>query len=109
MREHVERLTHVDFIVMEYPQWYYGKGNARFDDLAQLCSVDGFIQGLWPEVDGVSFHPTEWKGQVPKDIHHARLMRILTPDDIAKVKLPIASLAHNVWDAVALAKMKEVR
>lgn len=51
--------------------------------------------------------PTTWKGQVPKEVHHKRLLRALTPAEAGKVAECIAPISkgkqHNVLDAVALA------
>ena len=53
-------------------------------------------------------YPTaqQWKGSIPKRIHHARIAQILSPAERAvvawvAVRVP-ASLLHNVWDAVGL-------
>jgi hypothetical protein len=50
--------------------------------------------------------PSHWKGQLPKDVQHARMLKVLTPAELhimnaccAPVK---ASLRHNVYDAVCL-------
>lgn len=51
--------------------------------------------------------PGTWKGQVPKEIHHARIIADLSPEDAATVVQGLArvaeSKAHNVLDGVALA------
>jgi hypothetical protein len=49
--------------------------------------------------------PREWKGQVPKDVHHARLVKTLTPDELAMVEASAPpSLRHNVLDAVGIGR-----
>jgi len=49
--------------------------------------------------------PREWKGQVPKDVHHARLVKTLTPDEMAMVERAAPpSLRHNVLDAIGIGK-----
>jgi hypothetical protein len=107
----------VDTLVVECPQVYRGplqKGDPS--DLIELAGVDGAIVGkfILRAQDFVSYLPRDWKGQVPKDIHHARVEAALSKEEKACMSLPAASLAHNVWDAVALGlfhvkKVKERR
>ncbi len=52
--------------------------------------------------------PGTWKGQIPKEIHHRRVLAALPPDD-ARTLLPCLEgfpkgKQHNILDAVALAK-----
>lgn len=57
----------------------------------------------WTEVK-----PAYWKGQVPKPVHHARILRTLNERERAYVegiKLP-ASKMHNVMDAIGLGLWK---
>jgi hypothetical protein len=74
-------------------------------DLIELAGVGGAIVGAlgvdgW-EADGVLAR--DWKGQVPKDIHTARTKaECARRGEGARVHLPAARLAHNVWDAVGL-------
>lgn len=49
--------------------------------------------------------PSEWKGNVPKHIHHARSDRALAPAERALLRgNPTAAMdyEHDVWDAVAI-------
>lgn len=52
--------------------------------------------------------PNTWKGQVPKDVHHRRIVAKLSPDEAARVASRLEHVAeskrHNVLDAVGLAK-----
>lgn len=51
-------------------------------------------------------HPHDWKGNLPKDIHHARIWGELSPSQLATASkcgdLVPASKRHNMMDALAL-------
>ena len=51
-------------------------------------------------------YPVTWKGNVPKDAHHARIVNALTKEEREKVKTCGAFIAHakrhNMLDAVGL-------
>jgi hypothetical protein len=50
----------------------------------------------------VCYTPSAWKGQVPKSVHHARILAALSYEEQSRIpKLPTSKL-HNVLDAVAL-------
>ena len=75
-------------------------------DLIAVSHTGAYVAGALRPV--VLLYPTaqEWKGSVPKRIHHPRLAAKLTPAERAvvaeaAVRVP-ASLLHNVWDAVGL-------
>ena len=92
-------------LVIEVPQVYVaGRSKGDPDDLLELAGVDGAITALLAPARIASFKPRAWKGQVPKEIHHARVLRKLSPAETAVLEqadVP-ASLRHNVVDAVAL-------
>lgn len=75
-------------------------------DLIAVAHSGAYVAGtlrpaafLWPTA-------LEWKGSVPKRIHHDRIAKILSPAERAVVAEAAvrhaASLLHNVWDAVGL-------
>lgn len=92
-------------VIVELPQVYVvGKGDPN--DLIALAFAAGRITRRFANVDTV--RPAQWKGQLPKDIHHRRVrasltlweLEVLERARIAKSKL------HNVLDAVALGLWK---
>jgi hypothetical protein len=90
-------------LVIEVPQVYpYGQGKGNPNDLIDLAAVAGACMGLAGGL--VTYYlPRQWKGQVPKEISHARAMAQLA--DIEKANIVLckpAGLMHNVYDAVAL-------
>lgn len=91
-------------VVVELPQVYRGpllKGDPN--DLLHLVGVLGHLCGQLEAhcgVGEVEFHhyrPAEWKGQVPKAIHHERIQRRLSKSEIT-----VWPKGHNAKDAVGL-------
>lgn len=90
-------------LVIEVPQVYpFGHGKGNPNDLIDLSAVAGGCMAL--AGGQVSYYlPRQWKGQVPKEISHARALVQLT--DVEKTAIVLckpAGLMHNVYDAVAL-------
>jgi hypothetical protein len=93
-----------DVLVVEQQQ-VYAAGKAKGDpaDLLELAGVVGACTALlsWDEVVGVL--PKAWKGQVPKEVHNARILKALSHEERNMVELSCApSLVHNVIDSVGL-------
>lgn len=89
--------------VCEKPQVYYGRGKGRAADLVDLSIAAGRMTALYPTQYVL---PAQWKGQVPKDVHHARVRKALDRQEIITLDLALAPVPegkrHNVLDAVAL-------
>jgi hypothetical protein len=102
--EWVEHPTHLN-VVIELPQIYraaQSKGDPN--DLIQVAEEVGRWRGRFESIGVLPslVKPAEWKGQVPKDVHHARASKVLFPAELARIpKLP-KTQAHNMMDAVAL-------
>lgn len=107
--------------VCEIPQIYpHGaKAGRRVDpqDLIALAVAAGRMTGQVPTRYVL---PAEWKGQVPKDVQHARMWKALSPAEqvilravvpcrTPKSARPSLSLLHNVYDAVCLGLKMEGR
>ena len=95
-----------DYFVSEVPQVYRaGASKGDPDDLLQLAGVVGVFSVLVTADVRIGVKPREWKGQVPKDVHHARLVKTLTPEEMAMVERAAPpSLRHNVLDAVGIGR-----
>lgn len=94
-----------DTLVLEWPQVYQG-GRQKGDpnDLLPLAALNGALRTLFPAPRLHLPRPSDWKGQVPKDIMGARILSKLTAEEKAvwnAAQFP-KSLAHNVLDAVGL-------
>jgi hypothetical protein len=92
--------------ISEVPQVYrVGASKGDPDDLIQLAGVVGVFACLFHATTYTGVKPREWKGQVPKDVHHARLVKTLTPEELAMVEAAAPpSLRHNVLDAVGIGR-----
>lgn len=85
-------------VVVEMPQIYkYGK--ARKSDIANLIFSAGRVADRYE--DHVLYLPAEWKGQVPKKIHHARVEAALSPAEKALLPKKKGELKH-VLDAIGV-------
>lgn len=93
-----------DYLVSEVPQVYRaGASKGDPDDLLQLAGVVGVFSVLVSADVRIGVKPREWKGQVPKDVHHARLIKTLSEADLEKINTAAPpSLRHNVLDAVGI-------
>lgn len=94
----------IDDLVLEVPQVYVrGKGDPA--DLIDLAGVDGAIVGRVMPAREHGYKPREWKGAVPKDVHHARIRKTLSENELRLLENSAPpSLRHNVLDAIALGK-----
>lgn len=97
----------IDDVWIEKPV-IYPRSKARPADIMKLAVEAGRWAGIYSCL-GVAVHfvePAHWKGQVPKAIHHRRVLAGLTEAEIGAVELGCKNLApsrrHNVLDAVGL-------
>ena len=96
-------------MLVEKPQIYEG-APVNTDDLIELSAALGAsVAGLYsrlPITKYVTYLPRQWKGQVPKPIHHARIEKRLTTKEYAAMLESTAgvpeNLLHNALDAVGL-------
>lgn len=91
-----------DLLVAECPVVYprgSGKGEDP-NDLIQVALSAGACMAACPQ--SVTVSPGEWKGQVPKEIHHRRIEPRLTERMRTNINAVRGVMRHNVLDAVAL-------
>lgn len=97
-------LEQIDQVVLETMHSYelrQQKGDQN--DLLEVNGVAGALAGLLATGHNVtSYLPSQWKGQVPKDVHNKRVMNALTPDEADAFAACPASLKHNVIDGVGI-------
>jgi hypothetical protein len=88
----------------ELPQSYtLAQQKGSQNDLIEVAVSVGAIVGATSADTTVTLvTPAEWKGQLPKDVHHARIAKHITPTMRAHVEAYPKHLQHNVLDAIAL-------
>lgn len=96
-----------ELVVIEYPESRGGRTKATTDDLIALAyragEYAGYARAHGAIVERVK--PSEWKGSVPKNIHHRRILAVLDADEIAIVH----GATKDVLDAVGLGLWKNRR
>lgn len=101
----VPRDTVWSLFVIEWPQVYtYGKSKGDPNDLLAVAAVAGAALARTTAHEVRTPRPAQWKGQVPKPIHNARVLARLDAVEqamLARAGVP-ASLLNNVIDAIGL-------
>ena len=94
-------------VIVEVPQVYsYERSKGDPNDLVDLAFAAGRMTRDFEHVDVV--RPKQWKGQLPKDVHHQRVMaKLVQPEcDVIHRAQVAQSKLHNVLDAVGLGLWK---
>lgn len=95
-------------VVIEQPQWR-PRDRVDINDLIKLALKTGELRHYYrSHAHVVLVVPTTWKGSVPKGIHNERVLRALTPAELARVpRRPRARTPdHNAVDAIGLGLWK---
>ena len=94
---HARNLPCAEASVVEQMWVYPGGGKGDPNDLVRIAIVGACLAER--KADSCSFVPAwKWKGQVPKEIHHARTRKILNEEE----NLLLTRANHDTMDAVAL-------
>lgn len=92
-------------VVCEIPQVYRGS-TVNPQSLVTLAYRAGYLTGLVRPTHLVQVKPTQWKGQIPKDIHHEQILRQLEVGERLVLDQCLKNIPkskhHNVYDAVGL-------
>ena len=94
-------------VIIEFPRIYPGSAQQKGDlnDLLDIAGVGGAIaDACLTSVEAVI--PSDWKGQVPKDVMTARISKAILQNERAGIEKCPASLMHNVLDAVGIGMWK---
>ena len=100
-------------LVLEVPRIYPGNSKGDPNDIVKLAMRVGEIRGHYvrtASVHIVEVFPRTWKGNVPKETHHARVLAalssqersVLAPHARRVTKTNPHGLDHNMLDAVGL-------
>lgn len=99
-------------VVLEYPR-IYPQGRHPSDpnkSVRPLILMVGDLQGFYRRrgVETELVEPKKWKGQVPKEVHHRRMLKRLSAAEADRMpRRPRAQdHDHNMLDAVALGLWK---
>lgn len=96
------RFTAWDVLVCEVPEVY--RNAPRPQDLLAVTMVAGALCTI-PAKKVCTYLPKVWKGQVPKKIHHERLLTQINADERAildAAKKEAGAGFHNAMDAVGI-------
>lgn len=92
-------------LVLEIPQVYQERKTDPAD-LIELAAFGGTLYGMLKasrKARGVAYKPSQWKGQVPKDVMSKRIEGRLTPGERGRVVLPSQKIRTlDVWDAIGI-------
>ena len=100
-------------LVLEVPRIYPGNSKGDPNDIVKLAMRAGEIRGYYARAAApfvFEVFPRTWKGNVPKEIHHGRVLAaldeqergVLAPHARRVTKTNPHGLDHNMLDAVGL-------
>jgi len=100
------------YLVLEVPRIYPYRSKGNPNDIVDLAITAGEIRGHFRAAGChiIEVWPATWKGQVPKEIHHARVLKQLADDELRLLDVEARKFSktnpngydHNMLDAVAL-------
>jgi hypothetical protein len=96
----------MDSVYYETPQLRARGQGAKPEDLFKLSMAVGAVVGALNAWMLEAVKITSWKGQLPKEITHEHMWRVLSEDEAATLNACLAtepkSLVHNAYDAVCI-------
>lgn len=103
LRSRVTLWAGVDTLVIEKPI-RRAREQFKMDDLISVAIVVGQVVALVNAPEVVYWAPHEWKGSLSKEVHHERVQRVLSKEEMARITMPraVKTLGHNVWDSVGI-------
>ena len=88
-----------DKLLVEFPRVYPGMPKVDLNDLLDLAGVDGALSTMVRDVGHV--FPSDWKGQVPKQVMNERVLMALSVDEVQAIEHR-GSKDHNTLDAIGI-------
>ena len=90
-----------DLLVVEMPQFYPGITKSP-QSLIQLGYAAGFAAACFAARARENIYPRQWTRGIKKDERIKTLKRFVKTEEYPVMRMPTASLQHNVWDAIGL-------
>jgi hypothetical protein len=104
LRVALSRLPRCSEIVLEQMQVYIGKTVAK--SIIQVAQTAGMIAGAMVYANDAKvtwYEPRVWKGGVPKEVHHPRILKILSDGERSVIEYPRSKkTSKDVLDAVGI-------
>lgn len=99
----VHPVVHPLRVLVELPREYDEDKAERAKDLFLVAATAGALVMAFnlPHTTAEFVRPPEWKGQLPKPVHHQRAWAVLTGAEQGRV-FATTKNRHNVLDAVAM-------
>lgn len=93
-----------DRVIIEHPRVYPGSAQQKGDpnDLLDVVAVGASVASWCNSREIETLFPSEWKGQVPKEVMTERIRRALSDIERLNIQKCKASLMHNVLDACGI-------
>lgn len=107
MRKMPVSAVKVSAVVIEKMQVYDHSPPAQANACILLSLMAGRVTGLFASTvrcyHNYEYLPKEWKGQVPKEIHHRRIEEKLTDQEVRRIQFPKNKRGKlDVWDAIGI-------
>ena len=93
----------IDVLVVERMQ-AYPQSTVPVGDLLDVQFTGGFLAGTLAAKTLLTPRPREWKGTIPKDIHHRRIIARLGSHATVRLGQIKKTIRHNAIDAIGLAQ-----
>ena len=87
--------------ILETPQ-EYTKFQVAHKDLTRLRETLRKISNFASPHKVITYKPFEWKGNVPKEVHHKRILRALTSKETTLLPHMDGDYEHDLYDAVGI-------
>lgn len=95
-------------VAIEAMEHHASRGGSVAADLLSLATIGGFVAAaINPARAPLLLPPSTWKGGVPKEIHHSRILAALVPSEAAITQKTLAATSarskKEVLDAIGIA------
>lgn len=93
---------YVDTVWVEWPRVYTAaKSKGDPNDLLPLAAVGSAVCVLHWDAAGHRVYPYEWKGQMSKEVCHARTLARMSKEELDRIET-VGAKDHNTYDAIGI-------